>query len=133
MALALSRINSVTKEDGVLFRSDKLNIKLYPLGPSEAAIDRPFRKEKNNYIKLSFRSGGQSEFYNHLNSALQAKTWTIVARAPVKREIRAGITGIEKNINQRARQVEKHELFAKLSVKIICFMIKGVQVYFFYK
>jgi len=104
MTLALSRISSVTKEDGVLFRSDKLNIKLYPLGPSEAALDRPFRKEKNNYIKLSFRSGGQPEFYNHLNSSLQAKTWTIVARAPVKREIRAGITGIEKNINQKAKQ-----------------------------
>jgi len=110
LSLLLSRVGSVSKEDGIFLRSDKVILKLLPLSSSEAAVDRPYRKEKNGFIKISFRSGGHSEFQQHLNNALQEKLWTIVTKpaastsAPVKREMRAGITGIEKNLNQKARR-----------------------------
>ena len=104
LSLSLSRIGSVSKEEAGFLRSDKIVLKLYPLSPSEAALDRPFKKEKFNFIKISFRTGGHVEFYNHLNSALKDKLWTIVAKNPPKREIRAGITGIEKKLSQKAKQ-----------------------------
>ena len=75
LSLLLSRVGSVSKEDGMFLRSDKLVLKLYPLSPSEAAVDRPYRKERtNNHIKLSFRNGGHTEFLQHLNQALQVSS-----------------------------------------------------------
>ena len=53
LSLSLSRIGSVSKEEAGFLRSDKIVLKLYPLSPSEAALDRPFKKEKFNYIKIS--------------------------------------------------------------------------------
>ena len=103
MVLDLVRVQSVAQEESFL-RSDKISIKLFPLGPSEAAMDRPYRKEKAHMIKLAFKSGGLAEFHQTLNKAVEARAWTVVAKAPAKREIRAGIAGIEKKMSARARQ-----------------------------
>ena len=103
MVLDLARVQSVAQEESFL-RSDKIIVKLLPLSPTEAALDRPFRKEKAQMIKLAFRSGGLVDFYQTLSKAMEAKAWTVVAKAPVKREIRAGIAGIEKKMSARARQ-----------------------------
>ena len=78
LSLLLSRVGSVSKEDGIFLRSDKVILKLLPLSSSEAAVDRPYRKEKNGFIKISFRSGGHSEFQQHLNNALQVPFINIV-------------------------------------------------------
>lgn len=104
MVLSLARVQGVTQEENFL-RSAKISLKLFALAPSEAVVDRPYKKEKSNSIKLAFRSGGLAEFYQALNTALGERAWTVVAKkAPPKREIRAGITGIEKKISQKARQ-----------------------------
>jgi len=71
------------------------------------SLDRPVKKQKENFIKLSFRSGGQTEFYQYFQKSLHEKAWVpkpVQTRGPVKREIRAGITGIEKKMSQRAKQ-----------------------------
>ena len=60
-------------------RSAKISLKLFALAPSEAVVDRPYKKEKSNSIKLAFRSGGLAEFYQALNTALGEKAWTVVA------------------------------------------------------
>ena len=107
MVLDLSKVSLVDKEDGGFFGSDKINLRLYPLSPSELPADRPFMKQKHNSIKISFRGGGQTEFHHQLSRCLEAKAWKVepaVSRAPARREIRAGITGIEKKINLKARQ-----------------------------
>jgi len=107
MGLDLFRVISIEKEEGGFMRSDKIIVKLHPLSEREESVDRPVKRQKENFIKLSFRSGGQSEFYKHLHQCLQEKAWVpkpVQVRGPVKREIRAGITGIEKKMSQKVRQ-----------------------------
>jgi len=108
MVLQLSKISLADKEDGGFFGSDKIVLRLYPLTASELSADRPFTKQKHNSIKISFRGGGQAEFHQHLSRCLESKAWKVVepvaSRVPAKREIRAGITGIEKKINMKAKQ-----------------------------
>ena len=105
LALDLARVAAAAREEGGFLRSDKISLSLRPLTASEAARARPFPKQRSGHVKLSFRSGGQQEFWAQLSRVLEAKAWTVVARAaPAKREMRAGITGIEKNLHQRAKQ-----------------------------
>merc|ERR1719312_1854666 len=80
-------------------RSDKINVHVSRL-PGGAT-------PKHDYCRLSFRSGGQAEFFPLLERALTDKAWIpkpTAAKVPVKKEMRAGITGIQKNINQKAKQ-----------------------------
>jgi len=107
MGLDLFRVISIEKEEGGFMRSDKIIVKLHPLSEREESVDRPVKRQKENFIKLSFRSGGQSEFYKHLHHCLQERAWVpkpAQVRGPVKREIRAGITGIEKKMSQKVKQ-----------------------------
>merc|ERR1719431_339818 len=107
ICLDLARVLLLEKEEGGFMRSDKLVLHLAPLTDTENNLARPVTKHKADFVKLSFRSGGQTEFFNHLHKAVTSKAWemkrTVLAR-PAKREIRAGITGIEKKISQKARQ-----------------------------
>jgi len=107
MGLDLFRVISIEKEEGGFMRSDKIIVRLHPLSEREESLDRPVKKQKENFIKLSFRSGGQTEFYQYFQKSLHEKAWVpkpVQMRGPVKREIRAGITGIEKKMSQRAKQ-----------------------------
>jgi len=107
MGLDLFRVINIEKEEGGFMRSDKIIVRLNPLSDREKAVDRPVKRQKENFIKLSFRNGGQAEFYQYMQKALQDKAWVpkaVEVRGPVKREIRAGITGIEKKMNQKAKQ-----------------------------
>jgi len=107
MGLDLFRVISIEKEEGGFLRSDKIIVRLHPLSEREEAVDRPVKKQKENFIKLSFRSGGQAEFYQHFQKSLQERAWVpkpVQVRGPVKREIRAGITGIEKKMSLKAKQ-----------------------------
>merc|ERR1719431_435010 len=107
ICLDLARVLLLEKEEGGFMRSDKLVLHLAPLTDTENNLARPVTKHKADFVKLSFRSGGQTEFFNHLHKAVTSKAWemkrTVLAR-PAKREIRAGITGIEKKMSQKARQ-----------------------------
>jgi len=107
IGLDMFRVISIEKEEGGFMRSDKIIVKLHPLSDREESLDRPVKRQKENFIKLSFRSGGQTEFYKYLQNALQERAWVpkpVQVRGPVKREIRAGITGIEKKMSQKVRQ-----------------------------
>jgi ESCRT-II complex subunit VPS36 len=107
MGLDLFRVISIEKEEGGFMRSDKIIVKMHPLSDREEVVERPVKKQKENFIKLSFRSGGQTEFYKYLQSSLQERAWVpkpAQVRGPVKREIRAGITGIEKKMSQKVKQ-----------------------------
>jgi ESCRT-II complex subunit VPS36 len=107
ISLDLFRIILLEKEEGGFMRSDKLVLHLSPLSEAELSMTRPFTKHKADFIKLSFRSGGQTEFFNHLQKAMNARAWAVkklVAPKSAKREMRAGITGIEKKLSQKARQ-----------------------------
>lgn len=107
ICLDLFRVLLLEREEGGFMRSDKLVLHLAPLTETENTLARPVTKHKADFVKLSFRSGGQAEFFNHLQKAVASKAWEVkqtVPARPAKREMRAGITGIEKKMSQKARQ-----------------------------
>lgn len=104
--LLLAKVIHVEAEDGGFLRSDKIAIHLSP--ETDRFKDRPVGSSKNNYIKLSFRDGGQSESFKHLEAAMSRKLWVAPApraaskQAP-RRELRTGIGGIEKKMSAKNR------------------------------
>jgi len=114
--LLLEKVIFLEKEEGGFMRSDKITVHVSPLTEFELQLARPVESSKANFIKLSFRSGGQSQAHKHLQEAFTKKAWSVDnsnvgasgARAalskPVKKEIRSGIGGIEKKLSQKAKQ-----------------------------
>jgi len=102
--LLLEKVIHVESEEGGFMRSDKISVHLSP--ETDRFNDRPVDSSKNNYIKLSFRDGGQSEGFKQLQDALAKKKWVAPApraapKNPPMREIRSGIGGIEKNMSAK--------------------------------
>lgn len=62
-----------------------------------------------DYVRFSFRSGGASEFYQEMQVALQRKDWlkmpTVDSRG---KRIRAGIVGIERQIQAKHDEADKN-------------------------
>jgi len=111
LCLPLEKVLLLEREEGGFMRSDKLRLHLKPLSPAEQGMARPVTKHRADFIKLSFRSGGASDCESQLSVQLAAAAWErapppAAAAAPQhhRREIRAGITGIEKKLSQKARQ-----------------------------
>jgi len=98
LCLALHRITGMDREEGGFMRSDKIVLHLARL---------PGTSPRHHHCKLSFRSGGHAEFFQLLSRAVADKAWIpkpAPARAPVKKEMRAGITGIQKNMSKKNQQ-----------------------------
>jgi len=115
LTLALHRVIRVEKEEGGFMRSDKIAVHVSRL-PGGAT-------PKHDYCRLSFRSGGQAEFFPLLERALTDKAWIpkpTAAKVPVKKEMRAGITGIQKNMSKKnkADQANISKAFQDLDVLI---------------
>ena len=96
----------IEHEEGGFMRSDKITVHLAPVTQAEAFLNRPQQSSSSSHIKLSFRSGGQSEVFRWLRSAVEAKGWVkkapeARAKAVAKKEFRSGISGIEKKISQK--------------------------------
>jgi len=115
--LLLEKVIFVEKEEGGFLRSDKILVHVSPVTDSELAGHRQAQANSGkNYIKLSFRSGGQSGAFKHLQEALGKKSWEAAdpsagaggARNAMsrvqKKQIRSGIGGIEKNMNKQLRK-----------------------------
>lgn len=62
-----------------------------------------------DYVRFSFRSGGASEFYQEMQTALQRKDWlkmpTVDSRG---KKIRTGIVGIERQIQAKHDEADKN-------------------------
>lgn len=106
ISLELGKVVLLEKEEGGFMRSDKLLLHLTPLSEAEQGMARPVTKQKADFVKLSFRNGGQKECMDHLSKLLKERAWEArpVVPSVQKREMRAGITGIEKKLSQKARQ-----------------------------
>ena len=74
----------------------------------------PVTSSPNNYIRLSFRDGGQPEIFKHIQQALSSKGWEKQSpiHVPVSSvnasgqgsQFRSGIGGIEKKMQQRHKE-----------------------------
>jgi len=111
LSLDLHRVTKCVAEEGGFLRSDKIVIFVSALPDSlrdkSAVEESGWAKKYEEYFKLSFRSGGQAEFYPILEKTISEKAWIpkpAAAKVPVKKEMRAGITGIQKNMSKKNKQ-----------------------------
>ncbi|XP_023345754.1 vacuolar protein-sorting-associated protein 36-like [Eurytemora carolleeae] len=88
LSLLLSMIRSTNYEEGGFMRSDKVEINL---GGAEIT-------------KIGGKHGVQ-DLHIHLQKAIREEKWNVKQiKMPVKKEIRSGISGIEKNLQRKAEK-----------------------------
>lgn len=106
IALDLSLILSVEPIAGTFTKSPKILIQL--LKPPTSKPSGPCVLEKASYIRLSFRKGGQQEFFQQLQQQIQAKLWEkALPPSSSKVGMRTGIMGIERSIEKKQQETGK--------------------------
>nr|ADD24139.1 Vacuolar protein-sorting-associated protein 36 [Lepeophtheirus salmonis] len=111
LSLDLGSIMLTKDEEAGTFslRSSKIALHLLPATRS-SPLSNEFN-EKEDFVRLSFHSGGMKSFYSKLTDALAQQQWLIRSSSanpsrkvlPVKK-IRSGISGIERSIATRAKE-----------------------------
>eukprot|EP00731_Ephydatia_muelleri_P031182 Em0022g696a len=108
IAVDLSLVTKATTTPSSFTRSAKISLTLQP-APSTKP-EGPAVLTKANYILLSFRKGGHDEFFRILQSQLAEKAWEKSLPPPPKADnatVRAGIVGIERNIEKKQRETNQ--------------------------
>ncbi|CAD5120265.1 DgyrCDS8834 [Dimorphilus gyrociliatus] len=104
IALHLSKIVFCEEE------SSRAKIILHLSETESGHSQGPSATSKYNFIKFSFKSGGQIDFYRCLNDTLQRKLWKVVAK-PKKSSIlegkAVGIGGIERSMQKQRAATDK--------------------------
>ncbi|XP_064482035.1 vacuolar protein-sorting-associated protein 36-like [Ornithodoros turicata] len=107
LSLRLNLIVLVEEQSGSWSKSSKIICHLGP-PPSEkhtgVVQSSPF-----NYVRFSFRSGGESEFFRNMQTALQKKEWETMPIVDTRgKRIHAGIVGIERQMQAKREAADKH-------------------------
>lgn len=101
MSLNLSHIVLIEKESATWTKSAKVIAHLIAI-LEEDKKPGPVKYSPYNYVKFSFRGGGDKEFFNAFSDALTKKVWESPAAGyPKGKQYRAGIVGIERQIRER--------------------------------
>ncbi|XP_015915804.1 vacuolar protein-sorting-associated protein 36 [Parasteatoda tepidariorum] len=101
MVLHLSHIVLIEKESATWTKSAKIIAHLSAI-LEEDKKPGPVKYSPFNYVKFSFRSGGDKEFFSLLTEALARKAWEdLSANYPKGKQYRAGIVGIERQIRDK--------------------------------
>ncbi|XP_054714251.1 vacuolar protein-sorting-associated protein 36-like [Uloborus diversus] len=101
MSLNLSHIVLIEKESATWTKSAKIIAHLSAI-LEEDKKPGPVKYSPYNYVKFSFRQGGDKEFFNALSEALVKKAWEDPSAAyPKGKQYRAGIVGIERQIRHK--------------------------------
>ncbi|KAH3843715.1 vacuolar protein-sorting-associated protein 36-like isoform X2 [Dreissena polymorpha] len=113
LSLPLSLVQRLEEQASGFAKSAKIVVHLSsPVSGQQAG---PASSSKYDYIRLSFRDGGQQEFLRYLVQALREKKWEkkYVPPAPpgappgaVAGRHRPGIVGIERSIQQKQQQTD---------------------------
>lgn len=111
IALDLSMVIRIESISGTITKSPKIAVYLQKAQPSKSQPG-PSVLEKASHIRLSFRKGGQQEFLRLFKRTLEAKEWEKHLPPPPQQvqgasKIRAGIVGIERNIEKKQRETDK--------------------------
>lgn len=111
-ALNLSLISRIDFEDSGLFSSAKIVVHL--LKPPKDKLSGPKQSSSHNFLKLSFRDGGQDDFSRAIKNSLTLKDWEKTQTPSVKAEAKAdvshrhvGIAGIERKIQEKYEQTDE--------------------------
>ncbi|XP_065669207.1 vacuolar protein-sorting-associated protein 36 isoform X3 [Hydra vulgaris] len=112
LGLDLSLVQKIDVESASLFKSPKVLVHLSSVLTNKP--DGPKQKSQHNYIKLSFRSGGNEQFIKAFKNVLCSKDWEIINAAidkpkePVEISHRhVGIVGIERKIHEKHNKTDE--------------------------
>ncbi|CAL1265505.1 unnamed protein product [Larinioides sclopetarius] len=101
MSLNLSQIVLIEKESATWTKSAKIIAHLSAI-LEEDKKPGPVKYSPFNFVKFSFRGGGDKEFFSALSDAIAKKAWEdLSASYPKGKQYRAGIVGIERQIRDR--------------------------------
>lgn len=115
LALPLLYISATSEAKGGLFagKSVKLVLHLRPLDPAVSS-NGPVPNSLADFIKISFRDGGATEFHRNLEEMVRAKKWEELKPNPATRGGRtqprsahAGIVGIERKMAAKTEAAER--------------------------
>ncbi|CAG0885723.1 unnamed protein product [Cyprideis torosa] len=107
LSLDLRLVVFLEEEAGTLTGSPK--IVLFLTAPSAHKRPGPVQSSRATFIKVSFKLGGQAAFVSGLNRLLEEKPWTQptasfgTGHSP---SVRAGITGIERSLQQKVIETD---------------------------
>lgn len=101
MSLNLSQVVLIEKESATWTKSAKIIAHLSAI-LEEDKKPGPVKYSPYNYVKFSFRGGGDKEFFNAFSEAIAKKAWEdLSANYAQGKQYRAGIVGIERQIRHR--------------------------------
>jgi len=129
LSLPLQYIVDTVESKGGLFAGKSAKVVLHLSGrDASLGANGPVPSSQADFIKISFRDGGATEFHRRLSDAVRARKWeqvTITPKAPNKpaqqKSTRAGIVGIERNRAAKTEEAERDisVAFADLSQLMI--------------
>jgi len=129
LSLPLQYIVDTAESKGGLFAGKSAKVVLHLSGrDASLGANGPVPSSQADFIKISFRDGGATEFHRRLSDAVRARKWeqvTITPKAPNKpaqqKSTRAGIVGIERNRAAKTEEAERDisVAFADLSQLMI--------------
>eukprot|EP00795_Rhopilema_esculentum_P000583 gene583-10272_t len=113
IALPLALVVKLEEESAGLFRSAKTLVFLHRA--PDGREPGPAFSSPNNHVKLSFRSGGQSEFHQAFLSAISKKEWNSLPKSQQKsgpqtsavQHKHAGIGGIQRKMEEKYRDTDQ--------------------------
>lgn len=124
LALPLQYVVDAVEAKGGLFagKSAKVVVHLSPRDPALTA-NGPVPSSQAQFIKISFRDGGATEFHRHLAEARRGRKWEqvrIAPKAPAQAKAKsshAGIVGIERTRAKKTEEADRNisVAFADLS------------------
>lgn len=124
MGLNLSHIVFIEKESATWTKSAKIIAHLNAI-LEEDKKPGPVKYSPYNYVKFSFRNGGDKECFNALSDALKKKAWEDASASyPKGKQYRAGIVGIERQIKDRNEAAGEHISEAFEDLKCLMKMAK---------
>ncbi|KAL4229714.1 Vacuolar protein-sorting-associated protein 36 [Mactra antiquata] len=108
ICLPLSLVKSLEEQPSGFAKSAKIVV--YLQEPVAGQPSGPASFSKYDFIRLSFRDSGESEFYRYFKQALQDKKWEDKVLPPSRPaqggRHRPGIVGIERSIQQKQKQTD---------------------------
>eukprot|EP00118_Oscarella_pearsei_P005111 m.22919 g.22919 ORF g.22919 m.22919 type:complete len:388 (+) comp28422_c0_seq2:172-1335(+) len=115
LGLPHSLVQSLSELPSSFTKSAKIVVHLHP-APSQRDPG-PSVQSQFTYIRLSFRKGGQAEFYARYRQEVAKRAWEVpvqteagntgTASSRLPSRMRAGIVGIERNMAEKKRQTDK--------------------------
>jgi len=112
ISLALSL--AVLAEELAATFTKSAKIVLHVSSPPEYKPPGPKASSLHNFLRFSFKEGGQAEFFRCLQEELQQKRWQMAAPPPAistqtasSSKVRTGIGGIEKTLQQKHQASDK--------------------------